>query len=1220
MKYRPAAAFLSRPVLAFCLALIAAAGCDYRWTGAGPSADWSDAANWQYLDPRNGRWQPASQPPGANDNVFFSDVGASDCIVDSPVTVTSLSTSSGYTGIIDVASDLRAGGVDLAGGTFSVGAGVTLTIDNRGSFFSRPGSSVVFCGTGLLAGEWATVTAAAGGSFSMSLAGDVDVFAARFIGIDDSGLELASSFGSTVFFDNAIFLGSPTSSGQYLNVTGDAWDGFLFPGLGFEEVGPGPNTTGTVRIDIPGATSFVTMSRYASSTPAWSSGETTDVTPADDTVVWAPLAVRLGRASAWNVAGGISVEWEVVCSIGNAGFHVERASSPDGPWARLTPAMLPGGRPSRSTRLHRWLDTAPAVPPLFYRIVDVDLAGRQTAHPPFPLAAEPPPWQPAAPPVRPTAPLAAGPVGATPHLSPPLKIITSGEGVFEIDDVSSLGLSPGDPFSLFSGGLPQWATWSGSSLKFYAAPYCTRHTRENATFLLPLPPSPPPPAPDDDTDIFPAVTLETRIEEDDWYYPFYAVISCPSGEAPWYSGDVLSPGAPWTRSMDAGEVSTAPAELRFRLVGFTADPGVRPDHVVKFFVNDVEVGTAEWDGWNACTGSLHVEPGVLLSGVNVVRMEAVDPGCWNEILVDRLDFRYSSPIRASGDFLAFDLDPLSSGRVTVAGFSGEDVAAFQVSAGSSRPLEVSLRDDGGTFAASVSVASLPGPSRLVMAGPAALAAPLRVEPAFAGDLASAGEDASYVVVAPKAFRDAALALAAHRAASGINVLAADFEDVCDEFNFGRSGPEGIFGLLSRIRPRYLLLLGDATSDPLDFSASGERDFVPSCFVHDSCSELLSDDPYSRPDGPSSYGIAVGRLPARSAAEASSLAAKVLQGELDRRPDAPAVFVADDDNVSYAETCEAIRTALPLPAVTAYMGPGLGAPAARNILHGAAAAGARCVFYMGHGGADRWASEALLHTSDAASFAPGHPTAVVALSCFNASFDGTAAESLGEALMRSPHSGAWNVIGCGGFADSGTQSLFGGELARGVASGLAWGDAMLAAKHAMPASALSVLQSFNLMGDPAAGASAEQASVRLISPNGGETIRGGADFRVVWASSGPRRREVDLEFSADGGMSWTPVAADVPDAGRMDWSVPEIRSSLCLLRISSTDEGVSDTTDAAFAVEPESSVFFRGAGAAGCSAGGVNSGPEAGVFIPMAVFALSVFLLRRRSRGDACRTS
>ncbi len=94
----------------------------------------------------------------------------------------------------------------------------------------------------------------------------------------------------------------------------------------------------------------------------------------------------------------------------------------------------------------------------------------------------------------------------------------------------------------------------------------------------------------------------------------------------------------------------------------------------------------------------------------------------------------------------------------------------------------------------------------------------------------------------------------------------------------------------------------------------------------------------------------------------------------------------------------------------------------------------------------------------------------------------------------------------------------------------------------------------------------EASISLISPNGGEIFPAGSVELIQWESEGVID-QVLVEFSFDGGASWMTVfPANTGNTGEYAWTVPAIDSGECLVRVSSaTQLAVYDTSDAMFAI-------------------------------------------------------
>ncbi|MBM7116884.1 galactose oxidase-like domain-containing protein [Archangium primigenium] len=97
------------------------------------------------------------------------------------------------------------------------------------------------------------------------------------------------------------------------------------------------------------------------------------------------------------------------------------------------------------------------------------------------------------------------------------------------------------------------------------------------------------------------------------------------------------------------------------------------------------------------------------------------------------------------------------------------------------------------------------------------------------------------------------------------------------------------------------------------------------------------------------------------------------------------------------------------------------------------------------------------------------------------------------------------------------------------------------------------------------------SVMLTSPDGGEVFEPGASVPITWSSVG-HLPGVNLEYSADGGATWTEIATGLPDTGVFSWRVPNLSTSTGLLRVSRLGSpGVSDVSQRPFTVRRSQSI-------------------------------------------------
>jgi hypothetical protein len=103
----------------------------------------------------------------------------------------------------------------------------------------------------------------------------------------------------------------------------------------------------------------------------------------------------------------------------------------------------------------------------------------------------------------------------------------------------------------------------------------------------------------------------------------------------------------------------------------------------------------------------------------------------------------------------------------------------------------------------------------------------------------------------------------------------------------------------------------------------------------------------------------------------------------------------------------------------------------------------------------------------------------------------------------------------------------------------------------------------------------QPTVKVITPNGGESLRINNVFTVKWSTTGLGISTVDLEYSTAmlmfPKMKWNPIATGEANDGSYSWKIPSDESTTCHLRITvrsaTGDVLAQDTNDAAFSLIP-----------------------------------------------------
>ena len=108
---------------------------------------------------------------------------------------------------------------------------------------------------------------------------------------------------------------------------------------------------------------------------------------------------------------------------------------------------------------------------------------------------------------------------------------------------------------------------------------------------------------------------------------------------------------------------------------------------------------------------------------------------------------------------------------------------------------------------------------------------------------------------------------------------------------------------------------------------------------------------------------------------------------------------------------------------------------------------------------------------------------------------------------------------------------------------------------------------------------EAVPLVLTSPNGGEIWSAGTTQGIAWMTDGTVA-EIKLEYSINGGGSWTMIAGPTPAvriaASSYAWVIPTVASTNCLVRISEAATGTpSDASDAAFTIKKDKPVIGLG---------------------------------------------
>jgi len=99
------------------------------------------------------------------------------------------------------------------------------------------------------------------------------------------------------------------------------------------------------------------------------------------------------------------------------------------------------------------------------------------------------------------------------------------------------------------------------------------------------------------------------------------------------------------------------------------------------------------------------------------------------------------------------------------------------------------------------------------------------------------------------------------------------------------------------------------------------------------------------------------------------------------------------------------------------------------------------------------------------------------------------------------------------------------------------------------------------------------SLTVLDPNGGESILVGESYSILWETTG-EISNVKIEFSTNGGSSWTSIVNNTSNDGLYSWTIPNSPSTACRVKISDTaDNSIYDISDGNFTIFAPSLNFY-----------------------------------------------
>jgi uncharacterized repeat protein (TIGR01451 family) len=519
---------------------------------------------------------------------------------------------------------------------------------------------------------------------------------------------------------------------------------------------------------------------------------------------------------------------------------------------------------------------------------------------------------------------------------------------------------------------------------------------------------------------------------------------------------------------DVANANAAGATLEVAIQGGTT--GIT--HLVNVNLNGTPLGAVNFTDQQLGTATLEIPAGTLLEGNNTVTLAAQN-GDSDVSVVDHLTVHYLHSYVAESDALRFTA--AAGDHVQIKGFATKPSRLVDIT-DAAQPVNLQLKVTGtaGNYALDVNVPWAATGTHTLMAlawNNLATAAAVKNQPSI-WHTAQPGSD--IVMITNTKFASSLQPLVKLRQSEGKTVSVVNVDDLYDEFNFGERSPYAVRNFLASAtanwtkHPQYLLLVGDASLDPLNYLGTGSNDYVPTRIVETFYLKTASDEWFSDFTNTGIGQIATGRLPVRTVTDAQTVVRKITGHAQATGPwSKQTLLVADvDGGLTFGADTQSVKNLLP-STVAANVADAntLGLPATRAQILSQVNSGQLLVNYMGHGSVDGW-SGGLLSSTDAAAFTNSNRLPVfLIMDCLNGYFQDVYSTSMAESLLLAPNGGAVAVWSSSGLTDAAPQAELDKQAVGNMfsAQNPALGDAIRAAKAKV--NDFDVRRTYILFGDP-----------------------------------------------------------------------------------------------------------------------------------------------------------
>ena len=501
----------------------------------------------------------------------------------------------------------------------------------------------------------------------------------------------------------------------------------------------------------------------------------------------------------------------------------------------------------------------------------------------------------------------------------------------------------------------------------------------------------------------------------------------------------------------------------------TLQGGAAGPHTVAVSLNGIALGNVNFNDLANFTTTFAVPS--LTEGANTLILTASSPD--DVSVVDDVRLTYPHSYTADGDYLRFTAQ--SGEATTISGFSASFVTAIDVTDPSNPSLVTgTMSGSAPNYALTIVPTAGKGTRTLLAMTNAQFQTPTRTaNHPSSWHSAQAGYD--MVIIGHASLLASAGPLATLRQSQGHKVALVDVQDLYDEFNFGVKSPYALKTFLATAKanwsrkPHFVLLLGNGTFDPRNYLGTTVPDLLPVKLVDTQLLETASDDWFADFNNDGLPDMAIGRLPAESAAEANIMIGRIVAyGATGAEGWKSGVLLVTGQNQDptddFAGFSASVQSLLPHTVTVNQLFQSTD-PNPNDDLLAYIDAGQSLVNYVGHGSNEVWAG-GLFDSIDVAELTNGTRAALfLSMTCLNGFFQDLFTNPLGKALLNGTNGGAVAVWASSGLTDASPQSNLNQAMVKALygSKPMTIGEAAAAAKAAT--TDIDVRRTWNLLGDP-----------------------------------------------------------------------------------------------------------------------------------------------------------